>query len=458
MCLLILALCISACTYDINVPLHSEAEPSAGESVEAEESLESICSSANEASEEQHTELCEAVRALLITDKRVTDIFANGALASYIEGDMPAFGEYARLAADSELLYYESVLALLDLTYTEDSPAREGFLKNCPAYGQSAVRADENGYTEACFIYNAGFYPDVENAEIRLAEKHGSIYTFRYTDGEYSLDISAAEAENGLRLTNSLYFAEREYNAGLGWQQDTVVENSGSCKMLMGSCLVINLFANDSNSHWTADGIKDCTEMVNEGLSFLLDSAASYGVEELSFDTVEVLLDVGTDAVDYTVGAYYGENAFIGTEYSGIKQFTEVHTAGKQYDNVCVLFHFNKHGRSYFVQCDGDYSAESSDYYEFGVLFFSDSSQGEYFSCPAVYAHELLHAFGAKDLYAGTVTETGDMLAEVLFPSDIMRYEPVDIQKSYIGPLTAKLIGWEKWLDPQLKEVLNECL
>lgn len=448
---LIFALCISACTAETPPDCSDEGQS-------AEESLESTASSSEDTEGGQYTELCEEVRALLVSDRQVIDIFANGVLADRLAGDMPGFGEYSHLAEGSEFLYYEGVTALLDAVYAKDSPAIEGFLQNCPSYGQRAVRRGLDGFTEVCFIYNAAFYPDVENATISLEEIAGSGYSFRYTDGKYSLLISAVDTENGLRLTNSLYFAERDRQKSLGWVQDTVVENSGSCKALTGSCLVINLFASDSDSFWTAEEMKSCSAMVSEGIDFLLDSAASYGVQGLSLDTLDVTLTVGTDAADYTVGDTYGSTAFIGTGYDGIKQFTEEYTKGTEYDNVCVLFHFNKHGRSYFVQCDGDYSAESSEYYEYGVLFYSDRSQGEYFSCPAVYAHELLHAFGAKDLYAETVTETGDMMAELLFAGDIMRYEPVDIYKSYVGPLTAKLIGWEEWLDPQLKAMLNECL
>lgn len=451
---LLLALALSACTVDSGTVASFDAAPS------EESGLDSATVSregTEDESVELYAELCEKVRALLVLDKRVTDVFANGALAEEVDAESTEFGVYYRLTEGSKLLYYDSVVALLDEVYTVDSPARDGFLNSCPAYGQNAVIKGNGGYTEVCFNYNARFHPDIGNAKIRYIATEGDRSFFEYTDEEYSLDISVLDTEKGLRLENSLYFYEREYQKGLPWRQDTAVENSGSCTTLMGNCLIINVFANDSDSFWTAADMQSCNAMLTEGLEFLVDSSVGYGVTGLRFETVSVTLSVA-DALDSSVGSTYADIAFENTEYEDIIQFTSTHAAGKDYQNVCVLFHFNKHGRSYFVQCDGDYSKDETAYYEYGVLFFSDRSEGEYFSCPAVYAHELLHAFGAKDLYEGTVTENGNLLAEALFASDLMRYEPVEIYKSLIGPLTAKLIGWETWLDPQLKAVLDECL
>lgn len=453
-CVLAVILCLSACTVTVTPSYSEHSYPE--ESV-LPSSEDSVVYSFEESSEE-NAELCAKVYKLIRLDRQIIDIFANGALKSELAGDVPALGEYGVLREDSEFFRYESVVSLLDKVYADTSTVKERYLQSCPQYGPLALREGEGGCTEASFIYSAGFCPNVDNANISFLEETESGYAFNYDDGERRYTVHAVETSEGLRLTDSLYYIEQEWKKSLPWVQNTVTERNGSCKTLSGKCMIINVFANDSNSYWTDAAKADARAMLNEGLEFLKDAADGYEVSELSFTTVEVDFRVGEDAADYTAGGNYGKSAFIGTEYDGIKQFTDSVCEGKSYDNVCVLFHFNKHGRSYFVPCERDFTNESEWFYEFGVMFYSTPEQGDYFSCPAVYAHELLHAFGAKDLYEGTVSELGDKLAGTYFASDLMRYEPTNIRECYIGPLTAKLIGWDKWLTPQLKAVLDECL
>lgn len=403
-------------------------------------------------------ELCREARLLLLLDRKVIDIFAGGALKSELEGEVPEFGEYAVLREDSDFAHYSDVTALLDSVYTDECGVKERYLFAFPEYGSlSAVRRGTDGRTEASFLFDADFWPDVENAEISFAGETGNGCVFDYRDGDASYVVTAEYTDDGLRLTDSLYFLEEERAKGLPWDRDADSERRGSCVKLSGECAVINVFASDSDSYWTYDAKLKAEEMLVEALDFLQYAAGQYDGEDLYFTVIDVDFKVGSDAAPLEEGGGYGAAAFSGTAYDGIGEFVREKTDGFRYDNVCVLFHFNKYGRSYSVPCTVDTSSDSDWFYEFSVLFYGAPDDGEYFACSAVYAHEILHAFGAKDLYAETVSELGDKLADAYFSTDIMRYVPTDIYTSVIGPLTAKLVGLEGRLDPQLKAVLDEC-
>ena len=62
---------------------------------------------------------------------------------------------------------------------------------------------------------------------------------------------------------------------------------------------------------------------------------------------------------------------------------------------------------------------------------------------PSSIAHEILHLYGAWDLYPSRhLTTAQAALAAGAFPNDIMLRQPRDILTADIGPLTAWRIGW----------------
>lgn len=469
--LAVLLLCLCSCApqevEDFSVP--ESKEESKEVSREDEPSVDPA--SSEDESVDEAAALCEELRSLIELDRRVIDIFANGKLFEEVlyasgyesggptEMPEPEPGEYLPVPEGNEYALYGDVYSLLESVYTADSTAIDGYLYNSRGYGPAAVRQSYDGRTEVCCVYKADYRLDPQSALITYIGRDCEDYSFSYSDGTYSYTVFAAETADGLRLTDSLYFLELKRQSELPYSKDTVSERCGSCAVLEGNCLIINVFAEDGDSAWTATARQEAMDMLDEGLEFLKQAALEYGVDNIEFTHVNVDMRVGADAMDYTIGGSYMFYAFDGTGYDGMADFVGVQSNGISYDNVCTIFHFNKHGRSYFVPCMAeDYEADSDWYYEYGVLFYSTPEDGEYFSCASVYAHELLHAFGAKDLYAETVTERGESLASLLFDCDIMRYEPVEIESCYVGPLTAKLIGWQDTLTDQLRDVLYECL
>jgi hypothetical protein len=78
---------------------------------------------------------------------------------------------------------------------------------------------------------------------------------------------------------------------------------------------------------------------------------------------------------------------------------------------------------------------------------------------PAVIAHELLHLFGAADLYMSHYDHNRRLqkkkrLIMREFPDEIMAFSYRRIETLNISPITCYLIGWDFQLDPRYNKIL----
>ena len=99
--------------------------------------------------------------------------------------------------------------------------------------------------------------------------------------------------------------------------------------------------------------------------------------------------------------------------------------------------------------------AKLADYYKESVVIYAGDSSDT--SLPATIAHEMLHPFGADDLYFPYDTDTARAeLAKEYFPDDIMlRVDPL-LSTLTIGAYTAYKVGWTDSLDPKYEVFLAE--
>jgi len=113
-------------------------------------------------------------------------------------------------------------------------------------------------------------------------------------------------------------------------------------------------------------------------------------------------------------------------------------------DNISFLITTNEIGKSYASLTLTDDSSN-----EFAVIF---DSRGDLDGIgdragSFTYAHEILHLFGAIDLY--TFTDERLELAENYFPEDLMLKHQLAAYYSTISNLDAYLIGWTDFLDKE---------
>jgi hypothetical protein len=116
------------------------------------------------------------------------------------------------------------------------------------------------------------------------------------------------------------------------------------------------------------------------------------------------------------------------------------------YDGIHVEIYANKSGRSYALPFKT--GLNKNHYYLEAYLCY------QVFSCrteilPDVIAHEMLHLYGAWDLFQNhSVNAKQDQFAKIHFKNDIMRRASANINDLEIGALTAWRIGWIPMREP----------
>ncbi len=116
-------------------------------------------------------------------------------------------------------------------------------------------------------------------------------------------------------------------------------------------------------------------------------------------------------------------------------------------DNVLVLSLINKVGRNSSFQFSVKHILSGmEDYFLESAYIFKEQEWGPV--TPQSIAHEILHLYGAWDLYGGQVSEEADRFAKENYPYEIMLQVRDPLKDLDISPLTAWLIG----LSPEVKD------
>ena len=178
---------------------------------------------------------------------------------------------------------------------------------------------------------------------------------------------------------------------------------TGSAGSVKGTTIVVTLFASDSNYSWDESSFDDQTTKsnINEYLSiaanYIEKIASDYGTTatfitdfqentDLSYNiTVDADLEEADDASDLAV-------------WNAIDNTVDADALMEKYDsdNIVFITAMNTDENSSAITCTRTWYDGMEFPYEFVYLFNIDYQS---VNPPAVYAHEILHAFGAPDYY-----------------------------------------------------------
>jgi len=215
--------------------------------------------------------------------------------------------------------------------------------------------------------------------------------------------------------------------------------DAGSAKGLMGKVCLYHIFVSDPDSPWTTDEKKTVRQRAAKAQKFLKQQAVQYE-KQVSFvcqwKSVTVESMISNDMFAHPRWTNEVLKMADGTDANDL---VETLKRKHQADHVLFVLHLNKSGRSYnlsFYDGVGDtYRAER-------VVCFTSYPHGEATAAASI-AHEVLHGFGAGELYYPyDANDKRRKQAEKLFPDDIMRRVEYDISSLSIGPYTAYRIGW----------------
>jgi hypothetical protein len=227
--------------------------------------------------------------------------------------------------------------------------------------------------------------------------------------------------------------------------------NNGSAAMLRGRVLFCSIFVSDTESGWTAAERKQADDCLKSAAVFLEREAKRrkipLDIRRVHVADVDYAPGVPTDL--FAPPTWTNEVLRAAGARSGTALLEKLKAEHKA-DQVMAIIHVNKAALSYNLayygrHIDPKYKAERA-------VCFTRYPDRRPTVC-ASYAHEILHCFGAGELYFPyDRTPRRKQRAGKLFPDDIMYRVDKDIAKQNVGDFTAYRIGWRDTLDRSQKE------
>ena len=234
-------------------------------------------------------------------------------------------------------------------------------------------------------------------------------------------------------------------------RRSTADRKYGSVSLLGEPTVLVSVFLNAPGCEtWTPEQQQDALDRVNLAADWLKEQAAQYGTEATLYCE--------------NAGTYTLQSAVSGGLQSDESDalLDELDTLSAQLDSIALEMRYNTThvGFLYFMPAAGTsftmvHYAESGDsyYHEYSCLYRYDAySEDDTPENPATYAHEILHMFGAPDLYRGSSDPfVDDALVDYIeqnYPDEIM-YSTYGADGSSllqdipqrITPLTAYCVG-----------------
>lgn len=228
--------------------------------------------------------------------------------------------------------------------------------------------------------------------------------------------------------------------------------STGSAKYLDGSTVLVSIFLEDPYSDWDVSEQALVMSKMKIATDYLVSAGTEYGKSvSLTYDIYEhpdlcYTLYYASEINDSDEASYDLLDYVV--EYIDDNIPTQQLLSDYGAESIAYMCYINKSGVSYtFPYYEGD-----SDIYYYEACFMYLTCDGDY-EPPAVYAHEILHLFGARDLYAsneydGITTDFVDYI-ETNYPNEIMltTYDADwnNVQDSVTNDLTnitAYFIGW----------------
>jgi len=225
----------------------------------------------------------------------------------------------------------------------------------------------------------------------------------------------------------------------------------GTCGSIAGTTLVISLFVDDTECSWTEadNGLKqDCLKYTKIATDWITAEVAAYGCNAQFIYDWSVNEDLQISAsmeYDLMNAYYYGDYAdYVGGKFISDVVNTSELKAKYSADNVLYLMFVNTPSSNTSTSCTRTYYEGIAYPYEICYIYMNTEGIKE---APAGIAHEMLHTFGAPDLYmadtmgdnCGITEEYVDMLANS-YSNDIM-YTTYDryTYESYYDRITNEL-------------------
>lgn len=261
-------------------------------------------------------------------------------------------------------------------------------------------------------------------------------------------------------------------------------KNRNTCKMLTDSVLIYAVFVDTDLYHpWTEFDIHSTMDSLQKAGNWIRQQAGAYS-KKVHFQNVQyhdggkltiyeksAKVRLGLHASTFVKGKrskikYWvswadaiSKKAGRGLKYTSSSKIskrlriTDVQSLNQALrdkynrENVAILFFVNGYLEDHPSYT---FNSESNQFAEYAIITNKN---------PAVISHELLHLFGAVDLYPNLAYPNFHFgeLAEK-FPDEIMRIQHKEITRLSVSPITAYFVGWQDSLDkPNTRLLLHKA-
>lgn len=225
--------------------------------------------------------------------------------------------------------------------------------------------------------------------------------------------------------------------------------NAGSAAMLDGPTMIHQVLVSDRQSSWNEEREQEIRGRVNEAIEFLREQGLKYRqrirIAQDFGEPVTLDEDIPTDS---QADSGWTDRAIQKSSGLSCAALIDRIKQEKAMDNVLLMLHLNKPGRSYNISYYQGVPRELMSERLICFSRFNDRDQ----TPAATYAHEVLHGFGAGDLYFPFDQDDDRYVrAKRLFPDDVMLRIDDQIGRLSVDSWTAYRIGWLNTLRPELQ-------
>lgn len=217
-------------------------------------------------------------------------------------------------------------------------------------------------------------------------------------------------------------------------------KNRGPCRKLLGNVTVLLAFVSTPQHPWTQKQIEEVYKVSYSSVRIMRKEAARYGAQ-LNMSYGELYFNVSSENINFQDLSWYNEILRKYYHTTRISDVYEKYRKSLMMDETPIIFLFNSWDRSYAHVARKDYPWWNE---EFCVIFCDTNMHDNYLT------HEVLHLFGAIDLYDYN-NEGIQRAAKKYFPNSDMLTISHEIDE-----LTAYLIGWTDELSDKSKQFIIE--
>lgn len=215
--------------------------------------------------------------------------------------------------------------------------------------------------------------------------------------------------------------------------------NIGMARQLKHQVTIAYFYLDDAKwSKWSAKSRQRNQVNLEQVILWYKSQAAKYGIDNLDINVRYFFIKSPNGIAKEWLrdaGFFLQAQSLISQQlgYRDLAEFSQAITAGSPFHQLALVFHANNQSRSFASVCHQRCHAE------FVMLTEKMNNNPFAWATSQVQSHEILHLFGAMDLY--NIRQAKDFAV-----TDLMNYYSQSLKYATIDPITAWAIGWQQGL------------